>query len=93
VLSRRRTLTNRDTEDGPNGRLVAANVVQALELQLPGGSTLLFGGNPAFMRDQARIAWREEPTDDALWDPARNSGLAMASESFSHRFFVGPKAL
>jgi putative ABC transport system permease protein len=66
--------------------VVAANVVQALELQLPGGSTLLFGGNPAFMRDQARIAWREEPTDDALWDPARNSGLAMASESFSHRF-------
>jgi putative ABC transport system permease protein len=66
--------------------VVAANVVQALELQLPGGSTLLFGGNPAFMRDQARIAWREEPTDDALWDPARNSSLAMASESFSHRF-------
>ena len=66
--------------------VVAANVVQALELQLPGGSTLLFGGNPAFMRDQARIAWREAPTDDALWDPARNSGLAMASESFSHRF-------
>jgi putative ABC transport system permease protein len=66
--------------------VVAANVVQALELQLPGGSTLLFGGNPAFMRDQARIAWREEPTDDALWDPTRNSGLAMASESFSHRF-------
>ena len=66
--------------------VIAANVVQALELQLPGGSTLLFGGNPAFMRDQARIAWREEPTDDALWDPARNSGLALASESFSHRF-------
>jgi putative ABC transport system permease protein len=66
--------------------VVAANVVQALELQLPGGSTLLFGGNPAFMRDQARIAWREEPTEDALWDPARNSGLALASESFSHRF-------
>lgn len=66
--------------------VVAANVVQALELQLPGGSTLLFGGNPAFMRDQARIAWRETPTQDALWDPARNSGLALASESFSHRF-------
>ncbi len=66
--------------------VVAANVVQALELQLPGGSTLLFGGNPAFMRDQARIAWREAPTQDALWDPARNSGLALASESFSHRF-------
>jgi len=66
--------------------VVAANVVQALELQLPGGSTLLFGGNPAFMRDQARIAWREEPGDDAIWDPARNSGLALASESFSHRF-------
>ena len=69
-----------------NPEVVAANVVQALELQLPGGSTLLFGGNPAFMRDQARIAWREEPTEDALWDPARNSGLALASESFSHRF-------
>lgn len=66
--------------------VVAANVVQALELQLPEGSTLLFGGNPAFMRDQARIAWREAPTDDALWDPARNRGLALASESFSHRF-------
>jgi putative ABC transport system permease protein len=66
--------------------VLAANVVQAVELQLPGGSTLLFGGNPAFMRDQARIAWREAPTGDALWDPARNSGLALASESFSHRF-------
>lgn len=66
--------------------VVAANVVQALELQLPGGSTLLFGGNPAFMRDQARIAWREEPADEAIWDTARNSGLALASESFSHRF-------
>lgn len=66
--------------------VVAANVVQALELQLPGGSTLLFGGNPAFMRDQARIAWREAPADDAVWDPARNQGLALASESFSHRF-------
>ena len=66
--------------------VVAANVVQAVELQLPGGSTLLFGGNPAFMRDQARIAWREAPTGDALWDPARNRDLALASESFSHRF-------
>ena len=66
--------------------VVAANVVQALELQLPGGSTLLFGGNPAFMRDQARIAWREAPADDAVWDPTRNQGLALASESFSHRF-------
>lgn len=66
--------------------VVAANVVQAVELQLSGGSTLLFGGNPAFMRDQARIAWREAPTGDALWDPARNRDLALASESFSHRF-------
>ncbi len=66
--------------------VLAANVVQALELQLPGGSTLLFGGHPAFMRDQARIAWREAPTDDAIWDARRNHGLALASESFSHRF-------
>ncbi len=63
-----------------------ANVVQVAEVQLPGGSTLLMGGNPAFMRSYSRIAWREEPTDNTLWDPAINDSLAIASESFSHRF-------
>lgn len=64
------------------------NLVQVQEVVLPGGSTLLVGGSPGFMRRHARIAWREEPLDDALFDPARNEGLAIASESFSRRFEV-----
>jgi putative ABC transport system permease protein len=64
----------------------AANVVQVVDIQLPGGSTLLVGGSPAFMRAHARIAWREEPTGPDLWNPAANEGLAIASESFSERF-------
>jgi putative ABC transport system permease protein len=66
--------------------VLAANVVQVVDIRLPGGSTLLVGGNPAFMRDHARIAWREEPQDARLWDPESNEGLAIASESFSERF-------
>lgn len=66
--------------------VVAANVVQATDVRLPGGTTLLVGGNPGFMRTHARIAWREEPQDDAIWNASANSGLALASESFSERF-------
>jgi putative ABC transport system permease protein len=64
----------------------AVNVIQSVELQLPGGSTLLFGGNLRFMHEQARIAWRQPPTDESVWNPVRNGELALASESFSERF-------
>lgn len=66
--------------------VAAINVIQTAEVQLPQGSTLLFGASLVFQRDQARIAWRQAPLDDAVWDTNRNAGLALASESFSERF-------
>ncbi len=69
--------------------VLEANVVQVQDIRLPGGSTLLVGGSPGFMQRHARIAWREEPLDDRLYDPERNRGLAIASESFSRRFQLG----
>ena len=66
--------------------VAAVSVIQAVELQLPVGSTMLFGSNLRFMHEQARIAWREAPQDSLIWDPNHNAGLALASESFSERF-------
>ena len=66
--------------------IAAVSVIQAVELQLPGGSTMLFGSNLRFLHEQASIAWRQRPRDAAVWDPNHNAGLALASESFSERF-------
>jgi putative ABC transport system permease protein len=65
-----------------------ANVMQAVEIQLPIGSTLLVGAHLDFMRTESRIAWREAPLDNAVWDPLTNTNLALASESFGDRFRV-----
>jgi putative ABC transport system permease protein len=64
----------------------AVNIIQATEVRLPIGTTLLVGGDPGFMRTHARLAWREEPQGDAIWDAGTNEGMALASESFSERF-------
>ena len=66
--------------------VAAVSVIQAMELQLPSGSTMLFGSNLRFMHEQARIAWRQAPQDSVIWDSNHNAGLALASESFSERF-------
>ena len=64
----------------------AVSVVQAMEVQLRGGSTMLLGSDLRFMHEQAGIAWRQMPRDAAIWDPDHNAGLALVSESFSERF-------
>ncbi len=65
-----------------------ANVIQFLNLQLAGISTLLVGNRLAFFRDHARPAWIEPPLTDAVFDPERNATLALASEAFAGRFQV-----
>jgi putative ABC transport system permease protein len=65
-----------------------ANVIQALEINIAGISTLLIGDDPRFFRDYAHPAWISAPPDEAVYDSARNAGLAVASESFSERFRV-----
>ena len=63
-----------------------ANVMQVMEIKLDGFSTLLIGNHLAFFRDHAQPAWLAKPKDDAVFDPARNAALALASEAFSERF-------
>jgi len=46
----------------------------------------LTGADLALMRERADRSWVERPTDPNLTDPARNSALALVSESFAERF-------
>lgn len=77
----------------PTWKAVAAHpavarsqVIQAARLQLPGGETMLVGGDLAFFREFARPAWLASPSDDSVFDPQRNATLALVSEAFSERF-------
>jgi putative ABC transport system permease protein len=63
-----------------------ANVIQVMDINLGGVSTLLVGNQLAFFRDHARPAWVEPPRNDEIFNPDRNAGLALASEAFSERF-------
>lgn len=65
------------------------NVIQATRLLLPAGETILVGTELAFANRHTPLAWRNRPTSDAVWDPARNAGLALVSEAFFHRFSLG----
>ena len=65
-----------------------ANVVQAADINVNGLSTMLIGTGLAYFRDVAHPAWLSAPTEDAVFDPALNETLALASESFSDRFRV-----
>jgi len=65
-----------------------AQVVQAARLHLPGGETLLVGADLDFFREFARPAWRQEPRDNGVFEPANNAGLALVSEAFSERFLL-----
>ena len=66
-----------------------ANAVQVLEVQLPGGSTLLGGGELRWFRDRTRTAWLARPVDDTVFDPLRNEGSCLVSEAFTARFRLG----
>lgn len=64
----------------------AASVLSAYPLMLDGTSTTLTGTGLALVRTRADLPWVQPPVDDAIFDPARNAGLGLASESFSERF-------
>ena len=66
-----------------------ANAVQVAEVRLPGGSTLLGGGDLRWFRDRTRTAWLARPADEAVFDAARNAGLCLVSEAFTARFQLG----
>lgn len=65
--------------------VVAANIIQAHEILLPGGPTMLVGADLAFTRDHADLAWLTPPPDTAF-DPEGNAGFALVSESFTERY-------
>jgi len=65
------------------------NVIQVAELALSGGDTMLVGLELGFARRHTPLAWRNEPRNDAIWDPGRNGGQALVSEAFLSRFGVG----
>ncbi|MCC6235114.1 MAG: FtsX-like permease family protein [Verrucomicrobiales bacterium] len=77
------------------------NPLRACEIRLMGASTILAGGDLAFMRRHVDLAWVEPPTDQAAFfdraaaDPATQGRgseaepvpvLVLASESFAERF-------
>lgn len=66
-----------------------ANPVQAIEVRLRGGSTLLFGGDLEFFRTVAHPAWLQAPTSDAVFQEPTGANLALVSESFVERFQLG----
>ncbi len=72
-----------------------ANVLQACEATLPGGTTVLAAGDFGFMQRHLQLAWVQPPRDAGdFWtragDPAGEGPTpALASESFSERFRLG----
>ena len=65
------------------------NVIQAAQLTLPGGDTMIVGAELAFARRHTPLAWRDRPRDEAIWDATRNERLALVSEAFFYRFGLG----
>lgn len=65
------------------------NIVQATRLQLPGGETMLVGAELGFAQRHTPLAWRNRPSTDDIWNPARNAGLALVSEAFFYRYNLG----
>jgi putative ABC transport system permease protein len=63
-------------------------LLQVFPLELEGRSTMISGTELAKLQAHSRLPWVEPPRDGAIFDPGRNGGLALASESFSARFEV-----
>ena len=59
--------------------------VQMTTVTLPGGTTLLAGGDLGFIGRNVDMSWLQPPGPEA-YDAARNAGLALASEAFMRRF-------
>ena len=84
--NRIRPETWREILDQPG--VAEANLVQAAEVRLADGGTMLAGAELSFLRDHTRMAWLEEPKTDEVFETDRNEGLALVSESFSERFRI-----
>jgi putative ABC transport system permease protein len=63
-----------------------ATVLSSYPLVLDGVSTTLSGGDLGVVKARGILPWVQAPRDDAVFDRALNSGLALVSESFSERF-------
>lgn len=64
----------------------AAAVLAALPIELDGTATVLSGADLALVHARTDLPWVEAPADTAIYDPHRNAGLVLASESFTARF-------
>jgi len=65
--------------------VLAANVIQAGEILLPGGPTMLVGADLSFAQKHAHLAWMKPPSPEDF--AAANRGEAVfVSESFTERF-------
>ena len=65
-----------------------ASVYSAHPLVLDGKSTTLGAGDLAHQASRGGFLWLGAPPPAEALDPARNSGLAFASESFAERFRI-----
>jgi putative ABC transport system permease protein len=66
--------------------VAAAGVLSAYPIELAGLPTILSGTDLSLLHARSDLAWVQAPADDTVFDPARNAGLALASESFCERF-------
>jgi putative ABC transport system permease protein len=62
------------------------NIAQAAGVTLPGGQSVLTGGELAVAHRHTRFSWVQPPLSEDIFVPGRNVGLALVSESFSERF-------
>ena len=65
-----------------------ASVYSAHPLVLDGKPTTLGGGDLAHQASRGGFLWIGPPPPPEALDPARNAGLALASESFSERYRI-----
>ncbi len=66
--------------------VAAASVLSAYPIELDRTPTILTGADLRVVRARTDLPWVQAPLDEAVFDPARNATLALASESFAERF-------
>ncbi len=65
--------------------VLAANVIQAGEIRLPGGPTMLVGASMEFAQSHAHLAWQNQPSPEDFAAAVRGE-VVFVSESFTERF-------
>ncbi|MCX6953208.1 MAG: FtsX-like permease family protein [Verrucomicrobia bacterium] len=66
--------------------VAVASVLAAYPIELAGTPTLLTGTDLRLLHERTDLPWAQAPLDEAVFDPARNAALLLASESFCERF-------